>query len=415
MTLQERSNTRMNFEQFCEQKFDEILDGFKTKIGQRKSLWKYHSHYISAESYYEEKEKNKLILINAIKTNNFKFDPLTPIFIPKGTSSYRMVCVPSVKDRLIQLLFINYLKQEYPSNFVQFQTNDFALKATYLDHKGVKAAHEKLKHLRKVYKFALKTDIASFFDELDRRRLIELFEEKINIPSLNTIFKEIITAEPNLKLLQVTSDEEFKKFSEIIKKKRGKGIRQGMPIASLLASFYLQNFEKLLECKKIEFIRYADDLVVFSNTEKDIFGHFALIKSELAKIQLSIPEIGDGKTEIYHQNQTLPFLGLELKRVSKEYKLYIPRKAFNDLNAKVIQFQGYRRNIKSGLNFYKTCQKMDQICNGYLVCYEYTANLSEFKKFVQDKKVFVYRRLLAPLGVDYSKLSAEKKKYFFNE
>jgi retron-type reverse transcriptase len=412
MTLQERSKTRMKFDQFCEQEFDNVLSSFKTKIGKRKSSWKYHSDYQTVESYYIEKDKNKLILLNAIRANNFKFDPLTPIFIPKDNSGdYRMVCVPSVKDRLIQLLFIKYLEKIHPLKFKKFSTNDFALKG----NGGVKAAHDKLSNLRKLYKFALKTDISSFFDELDRSKVVELFKDKIDIPYLDKIFNEIIHADPNFKLLQATSEEEFNKFSSIIKKKRGRGIRQGMPIASLLASFYLQDFETVLKDKGVEFIRYADDLVVFSNTEKEIQDHFELIKSELYKVKLSIPEIGIGKTETYRHSQTLLFLGLELKKVSKEFKLFIPKKAFQDLNTKVIKFQGYRNNIKGGLNFYKTCQKVDLICNGYLACYENAANLMEFKKFIQEKKIFVYKRLLEPIGVDYASLSVEKKKYFFNE
>ncbi|WP_349926931.1 hypothetical protein ABJ384_09235 [Acinetobacter sp. A1-4-2] len=109
------------------------------------------------------------------------------------------------------------------------------------------------------------------------------------------------------------------------------------------------------------------------------------------------------------------FLGLELKKINNEYRLFIPQKAFTELNKKVIELQGYKKNIKANLNFYKTCQKMDQICNGYLVCYEFTANLDDFKKHVEERKSFVYKRLLAPLGIDYTKLSSEKKKYFFNE
>ncbi|WP_445660483.1 reverse transcriptase domain-containing protein [Acinetobacter sp. F16] len=359
-----------------------------------------------------KKDQNKLILINAIRVNNFKFDPLTPIFIPKNSfGDYRMVCVPSVKDRLIQLLFIKYLEEIHPLKFKKFSTNDFALKG----NGGVKAAHDKLSKFRKLYKFALKTDISSFFDELDRKKVVELFKDKIDIPDLDKIFNEIINADPNFKLLQATSAEEFNKFSSIIKKKRGRGIRQGMPIASLLASFYLQDFETVLENNSIKFIRYADDLVVFGNTEKEIEDLFILIKNELSKVKLTIPEIGIGKTETYNQNQTLLFLGLELRRVSKEFKLFIPKKSFQDLNTKVIQFQGYRKNIKGGLNFYKTCQKLDLICNGYLACYEHASNLVEFKNFIQDKKVFVYKRLLAPIGVDYASLTTEKKKYFFNE
>ena len=261
----------------------------------------------------------------------------------------------------------------------------------------------------------MKTDIESFFDQLDRNRILALFQTKIGLPNLQLFFKEMIQADPHVSLLQETSKEKNQIFVEMIRKKRGRGIRQGMPIASLLASFYLQDFEKTLQTHGIEFIRYADDLVIFAHSRSTITQHFALVRTELAKIHLSIPDIGMGKTEVYSASKTLMFLGLELRKVDQEYKLFIPQKAFNDLNQKMIALQGYKKNTKSGLNFYKTCQKIDQICNGYIVCYEFTANLDSFKKFIDERKLSVYQKLLAPLGIDYIKLSAEKKKYFFNE
>lgn len=411
MTLQEHSETGMEFYQYCQQEFDAELSKFKTKLGKKKSALKYHSKYITVDEFFEDREKYKVEIINSIQLNKFKFDPLTPIFLPKDKDSYRMVCVPSVKDRLIQNLFMSYLKEVHSNQYKRFATNDFSLKG----NGGVKAAHDKLINLRKKYKYALKTDISSFFDELNRQTILHLFKTKIAIPNLDNFFKEMINADPNYKFLQATSEDQFKKFSEILKVKKGKGIRQGMPIASLLASFYLQDFEAILAKENINYIRYADDLVVFANKREEIKKYFDLIRAELLKIQLHIPDIGVGKSEIYTQSQTLIFLGLELKKINNEYRLFIPHKAFTELNKKVIELQGYKKNIKANLNFYKTCQKMDQICNGYLVCYEFTANLDDFKKFVKERKTFVYKRLLAPLGIDYTKLSSEKKKYFFNE
>jgi len=411
MTLQEHSETGMEFYQYCQQEFDAELSKFKTKLGKKKSALTYHSKYITVDEFFEDREKYKVEIINSIQLNKFKFDPLTPIFLPKDKDSYRMVCVPSVKDRLIQNLFMSYLKEVHSNQYKRFATNDFSLKG----NGGVKSAHDKLINLRKNYRYALKTDISSFFDELNRQTILHLFKTKIAIPNLDNFFKEMINADPSYKFLQATSEDQFKKFSEILKVKRGKGIRQGMPIASLLASFYLQDFEAILAKAKINYIRYADDLVVFANKREEIKNYFNLIREELLKIQLHIPDIGVGKSEIYTQSQTLIFLGLELKKINNEYRLFIPQKAFTELNKKVIELQGYKKNIKANLNFYKTCQKMDQICNGYLVCYEFTANLDDFKKHVEERKSFVYKRLLAPLGIDYMKLSSEKKKYFFNE
>jgi hypothetical protein len=401
----------MEFYQYCQQEFDTELSKFRTKLGRKKSSFQYHSKYLTVDEFFEDSEKHKVEILNSIQLNKFKFDPLTPIFLPKDKDNYRMVCVPSVKDRLIQNLFMSYLKEIHTIKYKKFATNDFALKG----NGGVKAAHDKLIYLRKKHKYALKTDISSFFDELDRGVILQLFKTKIAIPNLDNFFKDMINTDPSYKLLQATSEDQFNKFSVIIKNKKRKGIRQGMPIASLLASFYLQDFDAVLSQKKINYIRYADDLIVFGDHRDEMKQHFELIKQELAKIQLSIPDLGVGKSEIYTYSQTVTFLGLELKKIGKEFKLFIPQKAFTEIGKKVIELQGYKRNIKANLNFYKTCQKIDQICNGYIVCYEFTANLDSFKKHINERKLFVYQRLLAPLGIDYTKLSSEKKKYFFNE
>lgn len=90
----------------------------------------------------------------------------------------------------------------------------------------------------------------------------------------------MINSGPIPRLIQATTDEQFRIFSTMINNKKGRGIRQGMPIASLLASFYLQDFEIVLQNAQIEFVRYADDLVVFANTRDEIEKHFELISAK---------------------------------------------------------------------------------------------------------------------------------------
>ncbi len=86
------------------------MNSKRNLVKKKNSALTYHSKYITLDEFLEEREKYKVEIINSIKLNRFKFDPLTPIFLPKGKDNYRMVCVPSVKDRLIQLLFISYFR-----------------------------------------------------------------------------------------------------------------------------------------------------------------------------------------------------------------------------------------------------------------------------------------------------------------
>ena len=46
------------------------------------------------------------------------------------------------------------------------------------------------------------------------------------------------------------------------------GTMQGGPLSPLLANILLDDFDKELELRGLRFVRYADDLLVFTRTEK---------------------------------------------------------------------------------------------------------------------------------------------------
>ncbi|MEK5759624.1 hypothetical protein [Acinetobacter variabilis] len=74
MTLQEHSETGMEFYQYCQQEFDAELSKFKTKLGKKKSALKYHSKYITVDEFFEDREKYKVAdssgKCNSIKTSH---------------------------------------------------------------------------------------------------------------------------------------------------------------------------------------------------------------------------------------------------------------------------------------------------------------------------------------------------------
>lgn len=47
------------------------------------------------------------------------------------------------------------------------------------------------------------------------------------------------------------------------------GVRQGMPLSPLFANFYLCDFDDLIKKAGLNCIRYADDLIFFSDSEKN--------------------------------------------------------------------------------------------------------------------------------------------------
>jgi len=80
--------------------------------------------------------------------------------------------------------------------------------------------------------------------------------------------------------------------------REGKGTPQGGVISPLLANLFLHYvFDKWLEqtYPNLSFVRYADDIIVHSNTEKESEEVLSAIKSRMAACQLRLHE---GKTKI---------------------------------------------------------------------------------------------------------------------
>lgn len=53
-----------------------------------------------------------------------------------------------------------------------------------------------------------------------------------------------------------------------VKQKTEEGTPQGGPLSPLLANIYLDKFDKELEQRGLRFVRYADDCIIFTKSEK---------------------------------------------------------------------------------------------------------------------------------------------------
>ena len=94
-------------------------------------------------------------------------------------------------------------------------------------------------------------------------------------------------------------DLKYKKLIEAyLKELKGKGVRQGMSIASLCSSMYLYEFDNLVVKNSIPYIRYADDFLIFSNSydrAKKLKDH---VQENLKNIGLDIEKgVGKPKTK----------------------------------------------------------------------------------------------------------------------
>jgi RNA-directed DNA polymerase len=143
---------------------------------------------------------------------------------------------------------------------------------------------ERALKLRENYQWCLKTDIKSFFDKIARPRLKKQITKALRGTSLEALVLKVV-------------DCEAKSTSKNREKLRRQGltpslgIRQGMPLSPLLANLALADFDKEIEGRKIEMVRYADDLVLFFRNKEDAKDAHKYLELLLATFKLSIPEL----------------------------------------------------------------------------------------------------------------------------
>ena len=217
----------MTFFDYLKENF--IQSFFKLFNKQRPYLLdiKYYPEYLSFNEFNLNKDKILVDLLDNLSKKKYSPQPLHPVLMEKPDGSFRLICIPAIQDRIIQKLILKYIKVHHQNKYILATNYDFSSKIS--EAGAISARIEALK-LRNQYSHVLKTDISAFFDNLNRQLIKKNIEEKLDIPEINFILEKIIKVDTRLKETELIGAKEI----DFLKSKRGKGIRQGMPMSSFL-------------------------------------------------------------------------------------------------------------------------------------------------------------------------------------
>ncbi len=203
-------------------------------------------NFRKAKDYFEVKKEIKTSkLLNELLHLNFTPTPIKSITIPKNNNEKREIAISSTKSKVIQKVLIEEI--EYS---VKFSDKSYA----YRKNKGTLKAINRVKDFLKRYEFISKVDIESFFDTID---------SEILTVKLNEFIKDKRVIEL---ILTFVNNGALKGINWVDK---DVGIYQGDNISPFLSNLYLDGFDKFLESKNIDFVRFGDDIILFSKSFKD--------------------------------------------------------------------------------------------------------------------------------------------------
>lgn len=342
---------------------------------------------ITPAIFRERLETNLNTLREQLILGEFQFSPLKANLIEKGNGKFRVICVPTVADRLVQRLILRHLTFSRDHMGVLSEIS-FGAK-----DRGVHAAIKTAIQKRNRHPWVLKTDISQFFDQIPRNYLKSEIRKRVKAKSLIPLLYDVVGSE--VKPKNINHAKEIKKSGIEI----GKGLRQGMPLSPLLSNLVLNKFDKKLQRKHFEVIRYADDIICFCNNEAECLVAKQYIEQELKRIELSIPDLGDtnSKTIIHAPSEPVIFLGVEIYKQGSRYNKKIPQETWGRAIDKISRHGSIQFNLDNGYTLSNVLRRLKDIPSGYQSAFDGCTNAPSLVQLLKEHSEKTKLKLLAEI------------------
>lgn len=212
--------------------------------------------------------------------------------IPKADGSKRRLGIPSVRDRVVQGSIKAVLEQIFDP---EFSPSSYGFRPNKGQQQAIAAA-QKIVESGKEY--VVDIDLEKFFDRVNHDRLIFRISEKIADKRVLRLIGMILRSGVMEGGLVSESTE---------------GTPQGSPLSPLLRNIVLDELDKEIEKREIDFARFADDCNLFVRSQAAAERVMERIKSFIEKkLKLKVNE----KKSKVAKSKDVKFLGMTILRGS---------------------------------------------------------------------------------------------------
>ena len=232
----------------------ELLEEILTKENLNKAYKKVYQNKgasgVDGITVYEIKEyiqSNGDEILNQIRNRKYKPQPVRRVQIPKGNGKKRNLGIPTVMDRIIQQAMIQVISPIYEE---QFSENSYGFRP---GRKCEQAVIKALEMINDGNEWIVDLDLEKFFDTVNQDRLITIIRRTIKDGDVVSLI---------MKYLKAGVMENGKiKATKV-------GTPQGGNLSPLLSNIMLNELDKELEARELNFVRYADDCIILVRSEK---------------------------------------------------------------------------------------------------------------------------------------------------
>lgn len=234
----------------------------------------------SIADFEKSLSKNLYKLWNRLASGSYHPPAVLEVEIPKKDGKMRKLGIPTVSDRIAQQILKTYLE---PRLEAEFSDNSYGYRPN-------KSAHQAVQEVRKnVWKqgWVIDMDIKSFFDKVSHKLLMKALDKHVGENWAKFYIKRWLEA-------PIEDKEGRKRY------RKEEGTPQGGVISPLLANLFLHyTFDKWMELTHpyLKFVRYADDVIIHCESERQAKYVLSTVTTRLANCKL---QLNEKKTQIVH-------------------------------------------------------------------------------------------------------------------